>query len=356
MKTLSLLINKDFKEDTILNIHDKARRFNNIPLSILDLAPIVEGQTATDSFNDSVKLAQHAEKWGFNRYWLAEHHNMPGIASSATSVLIGHIAGKTEYMRVGSGGIMLPNHATIVIAEQFGTLESIYPGRIDLGLGRAPGTDQATAYALRRTLNMGPEDFPMQVNELQDYFSEKPVSRVRAIPGQGLEIPIWLLGSSDFSAQLAAQKGLSFSFASHFAPAYLLHALKLYRDQFKPSETQDKPYAMIGVNVIAADTDEHAQYLATSHQLQFLNLRRGVQTKLQPPIKNMDEVWSPMEKAAVYDSLDPNTTIVGSPETVKRKLENIQEVTQADEIIISSQIYSIEDRLRSYEIISELMD
>ncbi|WP_068674005.1 LLM class flavin-dependent oxidoreductase [Oceanobacillus sp. Castelsardo] len=339
-----------------MSIHEKARKFNDIPLSILDLAPIVEGRTATDSFKESVELAQHAEKWGYNRYWLAEHHNMPGIASSATSILIGHIAEKTNYMRVGSGGIMLPNHATIVVAEQFGTLESLYPGRIDLGLGRAPGTDQATAYALRRTLNMGPEEFPMQVNELQDYFKEEPISRVRAIPGQGLDIPIWLLGSSDFSARLAAEKGLYFSFASHFAPAYLLHALKLYRENFKPSETLEKPHAMIGINVIAAETDEKAQYLASSHQIQFLNIRKGISSKLQPPVKNMDEIWSPMEKAAVEESLDPNTTIIGSPETVRRKLEKIQEVTQADELIISSQIYHLEDRLRSYEIISELMD
>ncbi|RLL42751.1 LLM class flavin-dependent oxidoreductase [Oceanobacillus piezotolerans] len=336
-------------------VNDNTKKFNGIPLAILDLAPIKEGSNATESFEESVELAQHAESWGYNRYWLAEHHNMPGIASSATSVLIGHIAGKTNHMRIGSGGIMLPNHATIVIAEQFGTLESIYPGRIDLGLGRAPGTDQAAAYALRRTLHAGPEEFPMQVNELQDYFSEEPVSRVRAIPGQGLDIPIWLLGSSDFSARLAAEKGLRFSFASHFAPAYLLAALKLYRDNFKPTEKLEKPYAMVGVNVIAADTDEKAQYLATSHQLQFFNIRKGISTKLQHPVKNMDEIWTPMEKAAVEESLDPNTTIIGGPETVKEKLNRIQEVTKADEIIISSQIYSLEDRLRSYEIISELM-
>lgn len=200
---------------------EQAKTFSNIPLSVLDLAPINEGSNASDSFKNSVDLAQHVENWGFNRYWLAEHHNMPGIASSATAVVIGHIAGATKHMRIGAGGVMLPNHATLVIAEQFGTLESLYPGRIDLGLGRAPGSDQATAYALRRTLNMSVEDFPMQVNELQDYFSEKPISRVIAVPGQGLNIPIWLLGSSGFSAQLAAQKGLPFSFASHFAPAYL---------------------------------------------------------------------------------------------------------------------------------------
>lgn len=331
------------------------KKFNQIPLSILDLAPIKEGSDASEAFKESVTLAQHAEEWGFNRYWLAEHHNMPGIASSATSVLIGHIAGNTKKIRVGAGGIMLPNHATLVVAEQFGTLESLYPGRIDLGLGRAPGTDQATAYALRRTLNMSVEDFPMQVNELQDYFSDEPVSHVRAVPGQGLDIPIWLLGSSDFSARLAAEKGLPFSFASHFAPAYLDIALDLYRKQFKPSEQLEKPYAMIGVNVIAADTDEKAAYIATSHQQQFLNLRRGKQTKLLPPVENMDDIWSPMEKEAVLQSLDPETTIIGSKETVRQKLTQIQERTKADEIIISSQIYHLKDRLRSYEIVSELM-
>lgn len=331
------------------------KKFNQIPLSILDLAPIKEVSDASEAFKESVTLAQHAEEWGFNRYWLAEHHNMPGIASSATSVLIGHIAGNTKKIRVGAGGIMLPNHATLVVAEQFGTLESLYPGRIDLGLGRAPGTDQATAYALRRTLNMSVEDFPMQVNELQDYFSDEPVSHVRAVPGQGLDIPIWLLGSSDFSARLAAEKGLPFSFASHFAPAYLDIALDLYRKQFKPSEQLEKPYAMIGVNVIAADTDEKAAYIATSHQQQFLNLRRGKQTKLLPPVESMDDIWSPMEKEAVLQSLDPETTIIGSKETVRQKLTQIQERTKADEIIISSQIYHLKDRLRSYEIVSELM-
>jgi luciferase family oxidoreductase group 1 len=335
---------------------DQLKTFNNIPLSVLDLAPIAEGSDASQSFKESVELAQHVERWGFNRFWLAEHHNMPGIASSATSVLISHIAGKTNHIRVGSGGVMLPNHATLVIAEQFGTLESLFPGRIDLGLGRAPGSDQATAYALRRTLNMGPDDFPMQVNELQDYFAKEPVSRVKAVPGQGLDIPIWLLGASDFSARLAAQKGLYFSFASHFAPAYTIPALKLYRDNFQASETLQKPYAMVGVNVIAAETDEKARYLASSHQLQFLNIRKGLATKLQPPIDNIDEIWSPMERAAVEQSLDPRTTIIGSPDTVKRGLEAFQEATEADEMIISSQIYHLEDRLRSYEIVAELMD
>lgn len=331
-------------------------KFNGIPLSVLDLAPIQEGATAEQSFKESAALAQHVEKWGFNRYWLAEHHNMPGIASSATSVLIGHIAGKTNHMRVGSGGVMLPNHATLVIAEQFGTLESLFPGRIDLGLGRAPGTDQATAFALRRTLHAGPEEFPMQVNELQDYFLKEPISQVHAVPGKGLDIPIWLLGSSDFSARLAAEKGLYFSFASHFAPAYTVPALNLYRENFKPSETLKKPYAMVGVNVIAADTMEQAEKLATSHYMQMLYLRRGKARKLQPPIDSMDALWSPMEKAAILEALDPRTTIVGDPETVKKALIAFQERTKADEMIISSQIYHLEDRLRSYEIVSRLFD
>ncbi|WP_373894193.1 LLM class flavin-dependent oxidoreductase [Virgibacillus sp. CBA3643] len=333
-----------------------AKTFNNIPLSVLDLAPIVEGTGPSESFKSSVDLAQSVEKFGFHRYWLAEHHNMPGIASSATSVIIGHIAGATNHMRVGAGGVMLPNHATLVIAEQFGTLESIYPGRIDLGLGRAPGSDQATAYALRRTLNTGPEDFPMQVNELQDYFSDEPMSRVKAVPGQGLDIPIWLLGSSDFSARLAAQKGLYFSFASHFAPAYTIPALKLYRDNFQPSETLEKPYAMVGANVIAADTNERAEWLATSLKQQFLTMQKGQPSKLLPPIENIEEAYSQMELSAIEQSLDPRTTIIGDAETVRRGLERFQEETQADEIIINSQIFNLEDRKRSFEIVAGLMD
>nr|WP_163969377.1 LLM class flavin-dependent oxidoreductase [Oceanobacillus halotolerans] len=331
-----------------------AKTFHDIPLSILDLAPVVEDGTPSDSLKNSVSLAQHTEKLGFNRYWLAEHHNMPGIASSATSVLIGHIAGSTSQMRVGSGGIMLPNHAPLVIAEQFGTLETLYPGRIDLGLGRAPGTDQVTAYALRRTLNSSPEAFPAMVEELEAYFSG--TARVHSVPGEGLEIPIWLLGSSGFSAQLSAQKGLPFSFASHFAPDNTIAALNLYRDHFKPSDVLAEPYAMVGVNVIAADTEEQAKYIATSQQQQFLSIQRGQPTKLQPPIDDIDAVWTPSEKAAVQQSLDSRSTIVGDKETVKRGLEVFLEETQANEMIINSQIYHHEDRLRSYEIVAELME
>ncbi|MBO1004837.1 LLM class flavin-dependent oxidoreductase [Pseudogracilibacillus auburnensis] len=331
-----------------------AQSFNHIPLSVLDLAPINEGSAASESFKNSVELAQLTEKLGFNRYWLAEHHNMPGIASSATSVLIGHIAGATSTIRVGAGGIMLPNHATLVIAEQFGTLESLYPGRIDLGLGRAPGSDQATAHALRRTLGRGAEEFPQQLEELQKYFQINPGARVRAFPGEGLNIPIWLLGSSGFSAQLAAQKGLPFSFASHFAPDYTIPALNLYRDNFKASEVLEKPYAMVGVNVIAADTNEKAEWLATSQQQQFLSLVRGMPTQLKPPIENIDDVCSPIEKAHIEKTLDSRSTIVGDPGTVKEKLIRFIEETKADEVIINSQIFHHEDRLKSYEIVAEV--
>lgn len=332
------------------------KHFKHIPLSVLDLAPINEGSNARQSYKNSVELARHAENFGFNRYWLAEHHNMPGIASSATSVVIGHIAGATNRIRVGSGGVMLPNHASLVIAEQFGTLESLYPGRIDLGLGRAPGSDQATAFALRRTLNSRPEDFPQQLEELQDYLgNDSATARVRAYPGTGLEIPIWLLGSSGFSAHLSAQKGLPFSFASHFSPDYTLPALQIYRENFQPSDVLKEPYAMLGVNVIAADTEERAQWLATSQQQQFLSITRGQPVPLQPPIDNIDDVWSSHEQAAVEKTLDSHATIIGSPETVKRKLENFLNETEADELIINSQIFHQKDRLRSYEIIGDMM-
>lgn len=332
------------------------KTFNHVPLSVLDLAPIVEGSYPKQSFKNSVDLAQHTDKWGFNRYWLAEHHNMPGIASSATSVIIGHIAGATERLKVGAGGIMLPNHATLVIAEQFGTLESLYPGRIDLGLGRAPGSDQATAYALRRTLNTSVEDFPMQVEELQAYFSDDPINRVQAVPGNGLDIPIWLLGSSDFSARLAAKKGLPFSFASHFSPQYTIPALNLYRANFQPSEALHDPYAMIGVNVIAADTTEEAKLLATSQEQQFLSQIRGQSKKLQPPVSNMETSWSERERLGVQQMLSGPATIIGDPQTVKEGLENFLAETKADEVIVNSQIYNHKDRLRSFEILAEMMD
>ncbi|MBZ5200530.1 LLM class flavin-dependent oxidoreductase [Planomicrobium chinense] len=334
----------------------QTKKFKDIPLSVLDLAPINEGSNAGESFRRSVELAQHVEKWGFNRYWLAEHHNMPGIGSSATSVLIGHIAGATERIRVGSGGIMLPNHAPLVIAEQFGTLEAIYPGRIDLGLGRAPGSDQATAYALRRTLQSSGDDFPQQVAELENYFSDKPVGRVRSYPGTGLRVPLWLLGSSGFSAQLAAIKGLPFSFASHFAPDFTMQALQLYHQNFKPSTALKDPYAMVGVNVIAADTQERAEWLATSGQQQMFNLMRGMPTEFTPPIDNLEEVWTDREIAIFKEKMDTESMIVGTPDVVREKLSAFINKTRANEVIINSQIFHQKDRLRSYEIVAEMME
>lgn len=334
----------------------ETKRLRDIAFSVLDLAPIVVGATASDSFRNTLDLAQHAEKWGFNRYWLAEHHNMAGIASSATSLVIGHVAAGTSKIRVGSGGIMLPNHAPLVIAEQFGTLESLYPGRMDLGLGRAPGTDQLTARALRRELRSNGEDFPEQLAELRSYLEEPSTAvdrHVRAIPGEGLNIPIWLLGSSGFSAQLAGKLGLPFAFASHFSPDQTLPALQLYRNSFQPSEVLNEPYAMVCANVIAAETDEKANYLATSMQQQFLNLIRNRPGKLNPPVENMDEVWSDYEKSAINQQL--GSSIVGRPMVVKEKLENFLHATQADEIMVNAQIFDHRDRLRSYEILSEII-
>ncbi|MEB1809295.1 MAG: LLM class flavin-dependent oxidoreductase [Bacillaceae bacterium] len=328
------------------------KQIHDIKFSVLDLAPIVQGGSATDSFKNSLDLARHAEKWGYHRVWVAEHHNMPGIASSATSVLIGYIAGGTTKIRVGSGGIMLPNHAPLVIAEQFGTLESMYPGRIDLGLGRAPGSDQYTAHALRRDLRSG-HDFPDQLAELRTYFApDQHNQRVRAYPGEGIQIPIWLLGSSGFSAQLAGKLGLPFAFASHFSPEYTLPALNLYRQSFQPSEVLQEPYAMVGVNVIAADTDEKAQWLSTSHQQAFLSLIRNQPSQLQPPIESMEHLWTSIEKDAIEKQL--GSSVIGSPETVKEKLQAFLDETQADEMIINSHIYDHNERFRSYEIVQEV--
>ncbi|WP_141500654.1 LLM class flavin-dependent oxidoreductase [Paenibacillus luteus] len=330
---------------------------HTIPLSILDLAPIVTGGTPAASFRNTLDLAQHAEKWGYHRYWLAEHHNMPGIASSATSVVIGYVAAGTEKIRVGSGGIMLPNHAPLVIAEQFGTLESMYPGRIDLGLGRAPGSDHIAARALRRGLGSNGEDFPEQLNELRHYFNPTDESRAvmpRAIPGEGLSVPIWLLGSSGFSAQLAGHHGLPFAFASHFAPDFVLPALKLYRDNFRPSAELEKPYAMIGVNVIIAETEEAAKFLATSQEQAFLNLIRGRMGQLNPPVDSMDGLWSEQEKMMVRKQL--SFTIAGTKATVRDRLNAILEETEADEMIVVSQIYDHGARLRSFELLSEIVN
>lgn len=329
------------------------KTFQGIPFSILELALVNEDGSPAESLQQSVNLAQKAEKWGYNRFWLAEHHNMPGVASSATSILVGLIAANTEEIRVGSGGVMLPNHAPLIVAEQYGTLETLYPNRIDLGIGRAPGTDQATAYALRRMIKNEGETFPELLAELQLYFEEDETALVRAIPGQGLRIPIWLLGSSDYSARLAANLGLPFSFASHFAPQYLDDALMLYRHYFRPSNDLTEPYIMVATNVIAADTDEEAQFLATSLQQQFLHLSQGISAKFQPPT---DKGFSDYERALFSRSLDSLTTIIGSKKTVQQKLEILIEQTNANELIINSPIYDYEARLRSFAIIAELFD
>jgi luciferase family oxidoreductase group 1 len=324
-----------------------------IPFSILDLSPIPQGATAADALRNSLDLAQHAEAWGYNRFWLAEHHNMPGIASAATSVVIAHVAGGTKTIRVGSGGIMLPNHSPLVIAEQFGTLASLFPDRIDLGLGRAPGTDQPTMRALRRNATSASDNFPHDVEELQSYFEPAaPDQRIRAYPGAGLRVPIWLLGSSLFSAELAAELGLPFAFASHFAPADMMQAVQLYRRHFKPSRQLNRPYVMLGLNVIAAETDARARYLFTSVQQSFTNLRRGTPGQIPPPIDDIDSYWSPQEKASA--SMTLLCSVVGSPETVERGLLKFIEVTQPDEIITTAHIYDHSARLRSFEILSQV--
>ncbi|WP_019537515.1 LLM class flavin-dependent oxidoreductase [Paenibacillus ginsengihumi] len=328
-----------------------------VKLSILDLAPVLEGGTPAESFRNTVDLAQHAEQWGYQRYWLAEHHNMQGVASSATSVIIGHVAANTRTIRVGSGGIMLPNHAPLVIAEQFGTLESLFPGRIDLGLGRAPGTDQPATRAIRRNVYSDGSEFPEQLLELRSYLNPAlggAAPGVRAVPGEGLDIPIWLLGSSGFSAQLAGQLGLPFAFASHFAPDYLLPALELYRSHFRPSSSLEKPYVMVAVNVIAAPTDDEAIWLATSQEQQFLNVIRGRSGKLKPPVDNMDQLWSEQEKAVVRGNM-LKCSAIGSPDTVRSKLSAILEETGADELIATAQVYDHKARLRSFELLAKTM-
>jgi luciferase family oxidoreductase group 1 len=317
--------------------------------SILDLSPIVEGGDAAQAFRNTVDLARHAEEWGYHRFWLAERHNLPGIASAATSIVIGHVAGATQRIRVGAGGIMLPNHAPLVIAEQFGTLESLYPGRIDLGLGRAPGSDQLTARALRRYLGSSGETFPQDVLELESYFAApEPGQRLRAVPGAGMHVPLYLLGSSDFSARLAAELGLPFAFASHFAPEYLHAALKIYRSEFKPSPQLEKPHAIVGVSLFAAETDEAARGLATSAQMMFLNLVRGRPGELPPPVSPDEVRWSPAEHAAVEERM--RYALIGSAETIRQRVQAILAETAADEIIATAQIYDHAARLKSFEI------
>jgi luciferase family oxidoreductase group 1 len=325
-----------------------------IPFSVLDLSPITEGSDAARSFRNTLDLAQHAERWGFRRFWLAEHHGMPGIASAATSILIGHVAGGTSTIRVGAGGIMLPNHSPLVIAEQFGTLASLYPGRIDLGLGRAPGSDQATARALRRNLASDADEFPRDVVELLDYFSDSPRQAVRAVPGQGLQVPVWILGSSLFGAQLAAALGLPYAFASHFAPAQMMQAVALYRASFRPSAQLDKPYVMLGFNVFAADTDEEAAFRATSMQQAFVNLRSGRPSRLPPPLADYPSRVGPQERALLDSVL--SCSAVGSPGTVRAALQAFVARTGADELMITSQIFDHAARLRSYEIAAEVRE
>jgi luciferase family oxidoreductase group 1 len=319
-----------------------------IPFSVLDLSPIATGGTAADSLRNTLDLARHAERWGYNRYWLAEHHGMPGVASAATSVVIGHVAGGTSTIRVGAGGIMLPNHAPLLIAEQFGTLASLYPGRIDLGLGRAPGSDQAVSRALRRTASAA-DTFPQDVAELMAYFEPaEPGQSVQAVPGAGLDIPIWILGSSLYGAQLAAALGLPYAFASHFAPRMMEQAMDVYRSSFRPSARLERPYVMLGVNVFAAESDAEAARLFTSLQQAFINLRTGRPGPLPSPVDDLERQLPPMHRMMIAEML--SCTVVGSAETVRRGLRAFVDATGADELMVTSQIFDHGARLRSYEL------
>ena len=324
----------------------------SIPISVLDLSPVGEGFVPADALKNSLDLARHAERLGYKRFWVAEHHSMPGIASAATSVVIGYVAGGTASIRVGSGGVMLSNHAPLVIAEQFGTLEALYPGRIDLGLGRAPGTDQLTMRALRRRLE-AEDEFPEQLQELR-YFLQEPKEgqKLRAVPGGGSDIPIWLLGSSGFSARLAGELGLPFAFAGHFSPEFIMPAMDLYRRSFRASESLEKPHAMLAVNVVAADTDGEAERLATSQIQSFLALIRGVPGKIKPPVDTMEGIWTEQEKAAVETRT--GGSVVGSAETVAEGLRRLIEAAGPDELMINAMIYDHAARVRSYEIVAEI--
>ncbi|MFY8095436.1 MAG: LLM class flavin-dependent oxidoreductase [Niveispirillum sp.] len=321
--------------------------------SILELGRVRQGGTRREALDAARTLGQHAEDWGYKRLWVAEHHNMPTVTTAATALVIQHIAAGTRHIRVGAGGIMLPNHSPYVIAEQFGTLETLFPGRIDLGLGRAPGTDQLTLRALRRDPGNA-ENFPQDVLELQAFLAPaQPGQRIEAVPGSGTNIPLWILGSSLFGAQLAAELGLPFGFASHFAPGSLDQALTLYRRHFTPSEQQDRPYAVVGVNIIAAETDAEARYLATSQQMSFANLVRGARKLTQPPIDDIDSYWSPQEKAHASQML--GCSIIGSRDTVRHGIDALLDRTRADELMIVSDMYDPAKRLRSFEIIAEVM-
>ena len=328
-------------------------RLEKTKFSVLDLVPIVKDATAAEAIERSLDLARHTENLGYTRFWISEHHNMESLASSAPTLLIGHIAGGTKTIRVGSGGVMLPNHAPLVVAEQFGTLGTIYPGRIDLGLGRAPGTDQRTAMALRRYRQETVQDFPNNIDELQTYFSvENATAPVRATPGEGVDIPLYLLGSSTFSAELAGKKGLPYAFASHFAPTHLHHALRLYHENFKPSDQLEKPYTMACVNVIAAETDEDAQRLATSAKQFMLGVIRNTRKPLSPPVDSMAGIWNEMEKMQIEQMM--HYSFIGSKETIAKGLEQFQKETLVDEIIVISHIYDHAARLKSYKLVSEV--
>lgn len=326
-----------------------------IPLSLLDLAPIIQGSTAKEAFAHSLDIAQLAEKLGYHRYWLAEHHNMTGIASAATSVLIGYLAANTHNLCLGSGGVMLPNHSPLVIAEQFGTLNTLYPERIDLGIGRAPGSDQRTMQALRRHMNTDIDNFPQDVAQIINWFDAiNPDPAVRPVPGFGEKIPVWLLGSSLYSARLAAQMGLPFAFASHFAPDLLLQALEVYRANFQPSQRLSKPYAMVCINIIAADTQREAEFLFTSMQQAFVMLRRGQPSQLPAPVESMENIWSPAEKFGVQQAL--GMSLVGDKTKVRHGLDTILRQTQADEIMVNGQIFDHQARLYSFELAMQVMN
>lgn len=330
------------------------KKLSSLPLSVLDLAGVIEGKTIADTFKNSVDLAQHTEKLDYQRFWLAEHHNMISVASSATAVLIGHIAGHTNTIRVGSGGIMLPNHSPLIVAEQFGTLATLYPHRIDLGLGRAPGTDQLTAMEIRGDRYGAPHSFPQDVLKLQKFLSTTNCNaKVRAIPGEGTEVPIWILGSSTDSAHLAASYGLPYAFASHFAPAYFLEAIKIYRQNFRPSAVLSEPYVMACVNVVAADTDKEADRLATSLKRLFMGIVTGKRQLLQPPIDNMDDVWDEMEEQAVNQMLA--VAFIGGTNTLSNQLKSFFAQTQINEIMVTSHIYDHEARLRSYQLFADII-
>jgi luciferase family oxidoreductase group 1 len=322
-------------------------------LSVLDLSPVTEGSTAAQSLKNTLDLARHAEKLGFHRYWLAEHHNMAGIASAATSVVIAHVAAGTSTIRVGAGGIMLPNHAPLVIAEQFGTLAALHPGRIDLGIGRAPGTDMLTARALRRNLEAGVDNFPQDVVELMGYFDPAtPEQRIRAVPGEGEQVEVWVLGSSLYGAQLAAMLGLPYAFASHFAPSELDHAIEIYRSRFQPSERLAKPYVMAGINIVAADTDAEAKLLFSSVQQAFVNLRSGRPGRLPAPLESYERELDPVARQMLSQTLA--CAVVGSPDTVRRGVEAFIARTGADELMVTAQVFDHQSRKRSYEILAEV--